>query len=69
MPPAIKVPVGFIDLTTTGYILMVAGIVVFVVGLVLVFTKRTSTSTTRSGIDPATGERVTRRDVDGGPRY
>ncbi|MDH2442540.1 DUF6458 family protein [Amnibacterium sp. CER49] len=64
---AVHVTIGVIDLATTGYILMIAGIVVFVVGLVLLFVRRSSTSTTR--VDPVSGERVTRRDIDGGPRY
>ena len=64
---AVHVTVGFIDLATTGYILMLAGIVVFIVGLVLLFARRSSTSTTR--IDPVSGERVSRRDADGGPRF
>jgi hypothetical protein len=39
---------------------MVAGIVVFVVGLLLAIRGRRTVSTVSSGVDPASGERVTR---------
>lgn len=54
---------GFVDLDLIGYILMAAGVVVFLISLVLMFRRRTAESTTRSAVDPATGERVTRRSV------
>jgi hypothetical protein len=57
---AVHVSVGFISLGTVGYILMVAGIVVFVVGLLLAFRGRRSVSTTQTGVDPTSGQRVTR---------
>ncbi|MET0672317.1 MAG: DUF6458 family protein [Microbacterium pygmaeum] len=54
---------GFVDLDLIGYILMGAGVVVFLISLVLMMRRRQTESTTRSAVDPATGERVTRRSV------
>jgi uncharacterized membrane protein len=54
---AINVTPTWIDLHMVGYILMIAGIVVLILGIVLLARKRRSTVTTRSGIDPATGQR------------
>jgi membrane-bound ClpP family serine protease len=58
---------GFVNLSLIGYILMGAGVVVFLISLVFVFRRRTSTATTRTAVDPASGESVTRstRDTDG----
>jgi protein-S-isoprenylcysteine O-methyltransferase Ste14 len=60
---AVHVSVGFISLSTVGYILMVAGIIVFVVGLILALRGRRTVTTSRSGVD-GTGERVTRQTAD-----
>jgi membrane-bound ClpP family serine protease len=54
---------GFVDLNLIGYILMIAGAVVFLISLMLVMRRRKTESTTRSAVDPATGERVTRSSV------
>jgi hypothetical protein len=54
---------GFVDLDLIGYILMGAGVVVFLISLVLMMRRRQTDSTTRSTVDPASGERVTRRSV------
>lgn len=61
---AVKVSVGFISLTTVGYILMAAGVVVFIIGLGLAFRRRQVVSTSRTGVDAASGERVTRSTTD-----
>ncbi|HET6824949.1 MAG TPA: DUF6458 family protein [Amnibacterium sp.] len=61
---AVHVSVGFISLSTVGIILMVAGVVVFVVGLVLALRGRRSVTTSRTGVDAASGERVTQRTAD-----
>lgn len=53
---AIKVTPTWIDLQTVGDILMAAGVVIIIIGIVLLVRKRRSTVTTRSGIDPATGQ-------------
>jgi len=65
---AVHVSVAGIDIPTVGLILMAAGAIVFVIGLILLFSRRRSVSVSRSSVDPATGSRVERRDVDGGPR-
>lgn len=58
---ALNFQVEWIDLDLVGYILMGAGVVVFVIGLVLMSRRRQSISTSRSTVDPASGKRVTRR--------
>lgn len=55
---------GVVDLNLIGYILMGAGILVFLISLVLMMRRRQSVSTTRSAVDPASGEQVTRRTTD-----
>ncbi|MDQ1111936.1 membrane-bound ClpP family serine protease [Microbacterium testaceum] len=58
---------GVANLQTIGYILMAAGVVVFLISLVLVFRRRSTESVSRSTIDPASGQRVTtRRTSDNG---
>ncbi|OOB90236.1 DUF6458 family protein [Rathayibacter sp. VKM Ac-2630] len=58
---AVDVQVAGIDLALIGYILMAAGAVGLVLGLVLMTRRRQAVSTTRSAVDPASGEQVTRR--------
>lgn len=55
---------GFVDLNAIGWILMVAGVVVFVVGIALVTMRRRSVTESRTAVDPAAGEQVTRRTTD-----
>ncbi|KIC57904.1 DUF6458 family protein [Microbacterium hominis] len=58
---------GVINLELVGYILMIAGIVVFVISLALVFRRRSVMSTARTSMDPVSGEWVTtRRTTDNG---
>lgn len=52
---------GFVNLDMIGYILMVAGVVVVIIGLVALFRRRGAVSETRTAADPVSGERVTRR--------
>ncbi|MFE1644455.1 DUF6458 family protein [Microbacterium sp. P01] len=54
---------GVVDLHLIGYILMGAGAIVFLISLILMLRRRQTESTTRQSVDPATGERVTRRSV------
>lgn len=54
---------GYVDLDLIGYILMGAGVLVFLISLVLVMRRRQTDSVARTSVDPATGERVTRRSV------
>ncbi|MDN4598070.1 MULTISPECIES: DUF6458 family protein [Leifsonia] len=58
---ALQVQVSWIDLKLTGYILMGAGLVVFVISLAFALRRRPRTTVRRETIDPATGERVERR--------
>lgn len=58
---ALQVQVSWIDLKITGYILMGAGLVVFIISLAFALRRRPHTSTRRDGIDPVTGQRVERR--------
>ena len=57
---AVNFTVSWIDIVTVGYILMAAGLVIVILGIVLIARKRSSVATTRTGIDPASGQRVTR---------
>jgi Domain of unknown function (DUF6458) len=59
---AVNVEVPGIDLTVVGYILMIAGALGVILGIVLFSRKRRSMSTSRTMVDPVTGETV-RRDV------
>ena len=54
---------GYVNLDLIGYILMGAGVVVFLISLILVMRRRRTESTTRSAVDPTTGDRVTRSSV------
>ncbi len=58
---AVNIQVQWVDLHLIGYILMGAGALIFVIGIVLLARRRSSVSTTRSGVDPASGERITRQ--------
>ncbi len=52
----------FVDLDLIGYILMGAGVVVFLIGLVFAFRRRSSEQVTRT-VDPVGGERITRSET------
>lgn len=56
---------GVVDLPLIGYLLMGAGVVVFLISLVLVTRKRSSVSTVRQ-VDGG-GERVTQRETRNDP--
>jgi Na+/proline symporter len=58
---ALNLENSVVDLDLIGYILMGAGLVVFIIGLVLATRKRQSVTTVRSGVDQATGERIDQR--------
>jgi len=59
---ALNFSVDWIDLDLVGYILMGAGVVVVIIGIALLARRRSSISTTRTGIDPVNGERVTQQE-------
>lgn len=52
----------FVDLDVIGYILMGAGVIVFLLGLIFLFRRRSSEQVTRT-VDPVAGERVTRSET------
>jgi len=58
---AVNVQLDWIELSTIGYLLMGAGVLIFILGLVLMMRKRQSTTTVRSNIDPNSGESVQQR--------
>lgn len=55
---AVQDPVEGVDLALIGYIMMGAGVLGIGLGLALMNRKKTATSTTRSAVDPTTGEGV-----------
>lgn len=60
---ALNVTVDWINVQMVGYILMAAGAVVIILGIILIARRRSSIATSRSAVDPATGERVTRQET------
>ncbi len=58
---AVNVTTDFISLSMAGFILMVAGVVVFVIGLALTLRGRRTVTTSRTAADPANAEVVDRR--------
>ncbi|GAA1673275.1 DUF6458 family protein [Microbacterium lacus] len=58
---AVNVQVDWVNLQLIGYILMGAGALVFLLGLVLLARRRQTDTVSRTSIDPAAGEQVTRR--------
>jgi hypothetical protein len=64
---ALNFETGWVNLDLIGIILMVAGAVTFIVGLVLMTRRRTAVTTARTGVDPVSGERVTQRATDVDP--
>lgn len=54
---------GFVNLDLIGYLLMGAGVLVFLISLILVMRNRRTETVARTAVDPATGERVTRRSI------
>lgn len=54
---------GFVNLDLIGYILMGAGVVVFLISLIMTMRSRKTESVAATSVDPATGERVTRRSI------
>jgi len=59
---ALNIQVDWIDVDLVGYLLMGAGALVFILGLVLLTRRRSSISTTRSAVDPVSGERVVQQE-------
>jgi hypothetical protein len=60
---ALNLTVDWINLQMVGYILMAAGAVVIIIGIILLARRRSSVATSRTTVDPATGDRVTRQET------
>lgn len=58
---AINVQVEWANLQMIGYILMGAGALIALIGIVLLARRRQSDTVTRTAVDPAAGEQVTRK--------
>lgn len=58
---AVNVQLDWINLDLIGYILMGAGALVFLLGLIMLMRRRSRESVTHTAVDPAAGERVTRQ--------
>lgn len=58
---ALNFSVDWVDLDLVGYIFMGAGVVIVIIGIALLARRRSSVSTTRSGVDPVSGEQVTQQ--------
>ena len=58
---ALNFETEYINLDLVGYILMGAGLVVLIIGLVLLARRRQAVTTSRTGTDSVTGERVQQR--------
>ncbi|MFB8893203.1 DUF6458 family protein [Microbacterium sp. NPDC006705] len=57
---AVNVEVEWVNLDLIGYILMGAGALIFLIGLVLMVRRRQTETVSRTAVDPASGQRVTR---------
>ncbi len=60
---ALNVQVTWIDLHLVGGLLMGAGVVVAIIGIVLMVRKRSSVTTVRTAVDPQSGENVAQRET------
>lgn len=61
---AVNVQLDWLNLSVIGYILMIAGAVGIIIGIVLLTRRARSSTTSRTAIDPATGERISRTTSD-----
>lgn len=58
---AVNVEVEWVNLDLIGYILMGAGFLVFLIGIIMLARKRQSVATSRTSVDPVSGDRVTQQ--------
>jgi hypothetical protein len=63
---ALNFQVDWVNLDLVGYILMGAGVVVFLIGIVLLARRRRTIATSHTSVDPRTGDAV-RRDETSAP--
>ncbi|MES2092993.1 MAG: DUF6458 family protein [Actinomycetota bacterium] len=62
---AINVTVPGVDLRLIGYLVMGAGVVVFLISIIMVSRKRSTVSTTRTAVDPTGTEKTTSQETRG----
>jgi hypothetical protein len=60
---ALRVQVSWMNLELVGDLLMGAGVVVVIIGIVLMVRKRSSVTTVRTAVDPSSGENVASRET------
>lgn len=60
---AVRVQVTWLNLELVGDLLMGAGVVVVIIGVVLLVRKRSSVTTVRTAVDPNTNEQVASRET------
>ncbi|MBV0896209.1 DUF6458 family protein [Microbacterium sp. NC79] len=60
---ALNFEVDWVDLNLVGYIMMGAGALMFIIGLAVMFSRRSSSSVSSTQVDPASGNRVTRTET------
>ncbi|MEP6844341.1 MAG: DUF6458 family protein [Pseudolysinimonas sp.] len=60
---ALRVQLSWINLELVGDLLMGAGVVVVIIGIVLMVRKRSSVTTVRTAVDPNSGENVASRET------
>ena len=63
---AVNIEIGWLDLDIVGSILMGAGAVIFVLGIVASLRKRQTVEVVRVGADPQSGAQVTERKTSRG---
>ncbi|HEY6799413.1 MAG TPA: DUF6458 family protein [Agromyces sp.] len=59
---ALNLTVDWINLQLVGYILMAAGIIIIILGIIFLARRRRSVATSHTSVDPATGDRITRNE-------
>lgn len=60
---ALNIDVSWVDLQLVGYILMAAGVVVFILGLVFLMRRRRTIATAHTSVDPRSGDAVRREET------
>ncbi|MFS0893652.1 DUF6458 family protein [Microbacterium sp. 179-I 3D3 NHS] len=60
---AVNVQVEWVNLDMVGYILMGAGVIVFLIGIILLARRRRTETVSHTYVDPANGDGTTRRSV------
>ena len=64
---ALNIQVDWIDLDLVGYLLMGAGFIITIIGLVFLMRRRQSITTSSTTVDPQSGARVERSSTETDP--